>query len=1039
LNATLINLPLGFESGVNENEFFTRGQGYDLRLQATSLVLASSDASVPSTVSLRVLHGNAQAKGTAVDQLPGKTNYLIGNDRKRWRTNVGRFARVVYHEVYPGVDLIYYGNQQQLEYDFIVAPGKNSGVIHLGLSEKADVRVSNSGDLIAQTSFGELRQPKPVAYQEIEGKREEVAVRYVLYNPREFGFAVAPYDHSRPLIIDPTLVYSTYLGGSGDDSGSSIAADVYNNIYITGTTSSTTFPTKGPFASTNSGLSDMFVTKIDAGGTLVYSTYIGGAGLDRADGIAVDEFLDAFVVGRVDPNSSNFPTTTGAFAPTYRGGDFDAVVFKLNSAGNDFLYSTFLGGEENDSAVGVAVDDNGNAYVTGGTRSTGFPTTGTAYQPTKSGDTDGFLVKLDWPGATLLYATFLGGGGTDRISGVATDDDGNAYLDGYTASSDFPTQNAFQNVFGGGFDAFLAKIDTKLSGPNSLELCSYLGGAGDDKAYGIAATRSSNFSFYLVGQTSSSNFPVLNAAQPVSGGNFDAFVAKISPTGVKEYASYLGGSSDDRGTGITFNGLGEVYLTGFTSSVNFPAINAIQPASGGGTDAFVAKLNASGSSLLYSTYLGGGGLENSMSTATATNPITRDGYGNVYLTGYTTSTSFPTFAPLQAANAGGQDVFVAKIWDVAAASLQFSASNFSANEGDGSVKITVTRTANTDGIIDVDYATANGSASERTDYVATVGTLHFAAGESSKKFTILLRDDVYVEGSETVNLTLQSPRGGGALLGSVGAATLTIGDNDTAAPSSNPLDVPAFFVRQHYLDFLNREPDPDGLAYWTNEIAKCGSDTICVNNRRIDVSAAFFASDEFQLSGAFIYRFYRAAFGRPPTYAEFTAARSKVISRPNVVDGISVFLLDFMARPEFTNKYPPDLVGLFIKAFLLAVKENTGVDLSAAESHLNSEWFHCVTTVAWLDFCRARVVEEVIRYNVLVQALHNETFVTMEYFGYLKRDPDPDGYAFWLNVLNSREPNNYRGMVCSFITSAEYQQRFSPVVTRTNAECSGVH
>jgi uncharacterized repeat protein (TIGR01451 family) len=352
---------------------------------------------------------------------------------------------------------------------------------------------------------------------------------------------------------------------------------------------------------------------------------------------------------------------------TYRGGDFDSVVFKLNGQGNSLVYSTYLGGEENDSAEGIAVDAQGNAYITGGTKSFAYPTTLSAYQGSRAGDTDAVLAKLNASGSALLYATFLGGGGTDRGSGVVIDSTGKAYIAGFTASADFPTENAFQNSLGGSFDAFLAGIDTNASGASSLLLCSYLGGTGDDKAYGIALDSSAS-NVYLTGQTFSPNFPVVNPIQGVGAGGFEAFVEKISTAGTKIYGTYIGGSSDDRATGIAVNSANEAYVTGFTLSSNFPTLNPVQSTRGGGADAFVTKINAAGNAYLYSTFLGGSGNETSSSTATATNPIVLDSQGNAYLIGYTASTNFPTVSPLQAANAGGaSDVFVAKISDTSPA------------------------------------------------------------------------------------------------------------------------------------------------------------------------------------------------------------------------------------------------------------------------------------------------------------------------------------------------------------------------------------
>jgi uncharacterized repeat protein (TIGR01451 family) len=655
------NFPLAFEANQGQTDrrigFLARGVDGQLQLAANSVTLQFKR----SAFSFRFAGANDTPRMTAEAPLVERRNFLLGEDRSKWHTDVPTFRRVTYEQLYSGIDLTFYGDQKQIEYDFEVAPHADPRAIRLAFDRNVQPRISGDGDLILKSRGVELIQRKPVIYQTINGERHTIAGRYKLLGDRKVGFKVAEYDHAQPLVIDPTLVYSTYLGGSGDDSGNSIATDSSGNVYVAGTTASANFPTHTPAFTLSKGLEDIFVAKIDAAGAnILYSTYIGGSGRDRAGAIAIDSSGNAYVAGRVDSTSTNFPTTPGSLAPSYLGGDFDGIVFKLNAQGNALVYSTFFGGEENDSVEGIAVDANGIAYVTGGTKSNAFPTTVSAFQGTRAGDTDAFLSKINAAGSALLYSSYIGGAATDRGSGVVIDGTGIAYVAGYGASPDFPTDDPFQAGFGGSFDAFVAKFDTNASGINSLVFSSYLGGAGDDKAFGIAMDGSQS-NIYVVGQTSSNNFPALNPVQPSSGGSFDAFIAKVSTSGTKVFATYFGGSGDDRGTGIAVNSSG-AYVTGFTSSTNLPTVTPLQLNNGGGYDAFVAKLNLTGSSILYSTYLGGTANENFVAAVTGTNPMAVDS-ANAYLTGYTSSTNFPTASALQPANAGSQDVFIAKIAD----------------------------------------------------------------------------------------------------------------------------------------------------------------------------------------------------------------------------------------------------------------------------------------------------------------------------------------------------------------------------------------
>src|SRR5205807_440627 len=499
---SIANLALAFEANEGQSDsrikFLARESGAALQLASNRVTLQFTQAAL----SFRFLAANASPKITGADPLPERRNFLLGNDPAKWHTDVPTFRRVVYEQLYPGIDLTFYGNQKQIEYDFEVAPGADPRAIRLAFDRAVRPRINENGELILKSKSIELIEQKPIIYQTIDGERREIGGNYRLLRNREVGLEIGEHDQTKPLVIDPTLVYSTYLGGSGDDSGSSLAIDSSGNVYVAGTSASTNFPTHGPAFSINKGLSDIFVTKIDpAGANILYSTYIGGSGLDRADGIAIDSTANAYVVGRVGDTSIDFPTTAGALATTYRGGDFDGVLFKLNAQGNALVYSTFIGGEDNDSTEGVAVDTSGNAYITGGTRSSGFPLTASAFQSFRAGDTDAYLTKLNAAGNTVLYSTLLGGSGTDRGSGVVVDSTGNAYVAGYAASPDFPTQNAFQVFSGGSFDAFVAKIDTTATGAPSLVFSTYIGGIGDDKAFGIAAD-AGVANVYVAGQTS---------------------------------------------------------------------------------------------------------------------------------------------------------------------------------------------------------------------------------------------------------------------------------------------------------------------------------------------------------------------------------------------------------------------------------------------------------------------------------------------------------------------------------------------------------
>jgi hypothetical protein len=651
-------LPLSFEANQGQSDkqvkFLSRGPGYALFLTPTEAVLSlqagpgqrgkkasllpvstrPKDApSKAAVLRVRLEHANRNPKVSGLEELPGKTNYFIGNDPARWRREIPRFGKVKYRQVYSGVDLLYYGNQRQLEYDFVIAPGADPTQIELSFDGAERLRVDADGNLLVSIPEGEIVEHTPVIYQDLDGMRRRVAGGYELKSRHTVAFKLAAYDSRKRLTIDPSLAYSTYLHGSTGDNGNAIAVDSSGNAYVTGITNSSDFPTTpGALQPTSGG--GAFVSKLNKRGTaLVYSTYLGGSGGGGADGegIAVDSSGNAYVTGST--HSSDFPTTAGALQST-SGGGFDAFVSKLNSTGTALVYSTYLGGSIDDYGFGIAVDSSGNAYVTGYTDSINFPTTAGALQTTYGGGyADVFISKLNSVGTALVYSTYLGGKGGDVGDGIAVDSSGHAYVTGYTVSINFPsTPGAFETITGG-LTTFVSKLN---SGGTALVYSTGLG--GDSSGSGIAVDSSGNT--FVTGDTSWPYFPTTPGAfQTTLAGTDNAFVSKLNAGGsALLYSTYLGGNQIDSGQGIAVDSSGNAYVIGYTTSSNFPTTaDAFQTTLGLCQKAFVSKLNSGGTSLLYSTYLGGSGGEFGLGIAV-------DPPGNAYVTGYTQSTDFPTTA-----------------------------------------------------------------------------------------------------------------------------------------------------------------------------------------------------------------------------------------------------------------------------------------------------------------------------------------------------------------------------------------------------------
>ena len=722
-------LPLSFERNDGQTDdrvrFLSRGPGYRMFFGGDGAVLyldksetrrtpKAEPSRIPTPrasqiVRLKLLGANSSVSGE--DELAGKVNYFLGNDPTKWRTNVPLYRKVQYQGVYPGIDLVYYGEQGQLEFDFVVAPGADPKAINLKIEGARRLGVDGEGNLVAELKGDEIRFRRPTIYQlagyqpvgyRLEGL-QPVSLRppddhgqpakaileggYVLKGRNVVGFRLAPFDTSRPLIIDPTLSYSTFLGGNNLDQGLGIAVDGNFAAYVTGMTQSTNFPTLGGVPpNVLQGPSDAFVTKFNPDGSLAYSTYLGGSGADAGAAIAVESgtMPSVYVTGQT--TSLNFPTTANAFSATPPSGTTtNAFLTKLSAAGSALFYSTYLGGAAGDQAgLGVAVDNssppNGLAYVTGQTTSGAFPIM-SAFQGTFGGGScgspltpcpDAFVTKIDTTksgASSLVYSTYLGGSGADTGFGIAADSAGNAYITGSTnstAPSPFPTRGAVQGALGGGTDAFVARIDTTRSGDPSLIFSTYLGGANNDSGNAIAVG-SSNV-VYVTGQTSTP-FPTTTGALRVTpAGGTDAFVSKIdtSKTGAASlvYSTYLGGEKNDAGNGIAADAAGNAYVTGSTVSHGFPTVSPLaglasfQGASDAFSNAFVAKLNSAGSALIFSTYLGGTGSDLGLGIAVDTS-------GVAYVTGSTASTNFPTANPFQSMYRGGTDAFVSKITGLA--------------------------------------------------------------------------------------------------------------------------------------------------------------------------------------------------------------------------------------------------------------------------------------------------------------------------------------------------------------------------------------
>ena len=696
-------LPLTFEPNRGQTDahvnFMARGAGYTLFLTRDEIVFSLQQNraahAAPQDVAdavlnppkpspqyndvfrVQLVNADPNAMVTGLNELPGRVNYFRGNDPSKWTTNIPTFAKVQYKNVLKGVDLVYYGTQGQLEYDFVISPGADTKLINLKFRGARNLHVDRqSGDLVLEAGLEEVRFHKPVAYQNDAVGKHLIAADYSLDSNKHVRFALGHYDHRKSLVIDPTLSYSTYLGGSSNDYGTATAVDSTGNTYVTGYTNSTNFPTTpGAFQTMCAGgcsgtTVNAFVSKLDPTGSfLVYSTYLGGTGNDYGNGITLDALGDAYIVGQTF--STNFPTTPGAFQ-TQCGSDKCAsgyaFITELNSAGSGLVYSTLLGGTGKNQGNAIVLDASNNSYVTGYTQSLNFPTTPGAFQTTcNCSQTVPFVTKLNPTGSALVYSTYMGGTGGDEAYAIALDSSNDAYLTGYTHSTNFPTTpGAFQTKLNADVAVFITKLNPTGT---ALIYSTYLGGETSlttpCEACGTAIAVDSSGNAYVCGLTAESNFPITPGAYqttfmgPTNG--HDAFLTEMNPTGSGlVFSTYLGGNGDTGSTGIGLDQSGNIWLKGNTKSAVFPVTpGAFQTVLGGAFDAFVSEIDPTGSQLLYSTYLGGSGTE--YGGATAVLALDNQNPPGVYVTGYTDSTNFPVIAgSLQTSNAGENDAFVSK-------------------------------------------------------------------------------------------------------------------------------------------------------------------------------------------------------------------------------------------------------------------------------------------------------------------------------------------------------------------------------------------
>jgi hypothetical protein len=629
--AALARLPLRFEANQGQAatsvRYVAKTSNYTLLMHPGG-VTVQPPHSKPLTISL--VHSNPASKIESTDQLPIHVNYLVGG-RDHWRTEVPTWSRVEYRDIYPGIDAVFYGNQNQFEYDLVLKPGADPRSIRFKLGGGTGLHISPEGDLVMESAAGRMEQKKPVIYQETSSGRREVAGRYVLLSRNVAGLRLNDYDRRKKLVIDPSITYMTYLGGTGQDQINAVKMGPNHRLYVIGQTDSNQIiPSGDAYNTTNTGLIDSFLATIDTtpgkGFPVVYLTFLGGSNNDIPLGLDVDAKGVAYITGTT--TSTDFPVTGQAFQSTGAGASVDAYVVQLDpshAGSNGLLFSSYLGGSADDSGNDIAVDSSGLIYIIGTTKSSDFSVTDSAYQPVLWGPQDTFLTKIDPNAGTILYSTYLGGESDDWGRRILIGKDGLVYFASATLSSLFPMAgtnfagNPNNNTATGAQDIVIGVMNMNKTGNDSLVYTTYFGGSGNDDVHGMAFDPSGNL--LITGYTLNAcdgclgDFPVTsNALQGTYSGNGDAFVAVVNPSKIGSafliYSTYLGGSDGDVGYGVNADSAGNIYVTGYTLSKNFPVQNAPQPTWGGGTNIFLTKFKpgvAGLNSISFSTYVGASG------------------------------------------------------------------------------------------------------------------------------------------------------------------------------------------------------------------------------------------------------------------------------------------------------------------------------------------------------------------------------------------------------------------------------------------------